>query len=72
MSDKTRPAQRARWPKVAEIWRRAGARYWATHPETQARWDTPDAFFEWWASDKPAPRKSGEAEKPETIKMEGI
>lgn len=49
-----------RWPKIAESWKRAGAKYWATHDNPKLRWDNPDDFFNWWIHDDPAPPKREE------------
>jgi len=47
--------EKERFPNIAEAWRRAGAKYFATHPNPRRRWDTADEFFEWWLGDEKAP-----------------
>ena len=47
----------ARWPKLAEAWKRACYRYWneTTHPGVK-RWDTPEKMWQWWLSRKGEPK----------------
>ena len=54
MGRKQRIKQFERWPGYGKLWRRAAARYWETHQHTKtcAKYDTPEAFFDWWLSDK--------------------
>ena len=38
----------ARWPKIAEAWKRAAFRYWHKGLPSTKRWETPDEFWQWW------------------------
>jgi phosphoadenosine phosphosulfate reductase len=40
----------ARWPKLAEGWRRAAYRYHAKGLPSTQRWATPEEFWQWWLS----------------------
>ena len=50
---KQRVRQFRRWPRFEAAWRRAATRYWETHDNATIRkCKTPEAFFEWWLSDR--------------------
>jgi len=46
----------ARWPKIADAWFRAAARFYVKHENAQKRWLTAEAMFQWWLERKPVPR----------------
>lgn len=47
-----------RWPKIADAWRRAANRFFLSHPKAHKGWPSGDAYFDWWMSRKPFPKKS--------------
>ena len=44
------------FPKLADAWKRACYRYWNKQGEGVKRWDTPEAFWQWWLSRKGEPK----------------
>ena len=45
-----------RFPKLAEAWKRACYRYYEKGTEGVKRWDSPEAFWQWWISRKGEPK----------------
>ena len=48
---------RQRWPKLAEAWFRACARYYAKGSESVQRWKSAEEMFEWWLTRRTVPDK---------------
>ena len=42
----------ARWPKIAEAWRRAAGRAWARQTEGMKKFASAEAYWQWWLSRK--------------------
>ena len=53
-------AQAARWPKIAEAWRRAAYRYHAKDIPSVKQWATPEEFWQWWLSRRGQPKASAQ------------
>lgn len=48
----------ARWPKIAQAWYRAAERYWNKGTAGRNAFASPQAFWDWWLSDRAKPDES--------------
>ena len=53
--------QAARWPQIAENWRRAGIRSWERGTEGMRNWPNGDAYVDWWLTRMSEPRNELQA-----------
>jgi phosphoadenosine phosphosulfate reductase len=54
-----------RWPKIADAWFRAAARFYARSARAKVHWQSAQAMFEWWLSREPLPKASAQIPMPE-------